>query len=118
MLHDPGPTRSADIVFVHGLGGSCQLSWCYNKDLDLFWPKEWLSAEPEIQDARILTFGYNAHFMSRRGEILNMSDFAQDLLMQMRFGSGADGRSLEMGQVREFNAIRSPSSYYFMQVVM
>lgn len=88
-----------DIIFVHGLGGTCRLSWSWNRDLSLFWPKEWLPLEPELKEARILTFGYNAHFMSPNKDTFNVSDFAKELLMQMKFGNDADVKSLNIGKL-------------------
>jgi hypothetical protein len=67
--------------------------------LSLFWPKEWLPLEPELKEARILTFGYNAHFMSQTRDTFNVSDFAKDLLMQMKFGTDANVKSLDIGKV-------------------
>lgn len=99
VVHSPLGDRAADIIFVHGLGGSSQLSWSFNKDLSLFWPKEWLPSEPGFQNVRILTFGYNAHFMSQSKDLFNISDFAKDLLMQLRFGNDENAEALNIGQV-------------------
>lgn len=75
------------------------MSWSWNRDLDFFWPREWLPQEPGIKNARILTFGYNAGFRSQSGDIFNISDFAKDLLLQMKFGNDANVKSLNIGQV-------------------
>lgn len=98
VYHPPGH-RSVDIIFVHGLGGTSRLSWSWSKDLSLFWPQEWLPLEPGFTDARILTFGYNAHFMSQTKDNLNISDFAKDLLLQMKFGNDENVNSLGIGEV-------------------
>lgn len=55
--------------------------------------------EPGLQDTRILTFGYNAHFMSQTKDLFNISDFAKDLLLQMKFGNDENVESLNIGQV-------------------
>lgn len=87
-----------DIIFVHGLGGSSQLSWSWKRDLDCFWPKEWLPLEPELSQARILTFGYNAFFTHQDHDIFDISAFAKQLLMQLKFGT--DGvNPLDIGKV-------------------
>jgi len=100
VVHDPGPgKRSVDIIFVHGLGGTSRLSWSWNRDLSLFWPKEWLPLEQELEEARALTFGYNAHFMSPNKDTFNISDFAKDLRMQMKFGNDSDVQSLKIGKL-------------------
>lgn len=100
MLHEnTAEPPTADIIFIHGLGGTSQMSWSWNRDLDFFWPREWLPQEPGIKNARILTFGYNAGFRSQSGDIFNISDFAKDLLLQMKFGNDANVKSLNIGQV-------------------
>lgn len=99
VVYDPPADRAVDIVFVHGLGGTSRLSWSWNRDLSLFWPQEWLPLEPGLENARILTFGYNAHFLSPAKDLFNISDFAKDLLVQLKFGSDESAESLNMGQV-------------------
>lgn len=99
VVHDPPTERAVDIIFVHGLGGTSRLSWSWNRDLSLFWPQEWLPLEPGLQDARMLTFGYNAHFMSQAKDIFNISDFAKDLLLQMKFANDENVKSLNIGHV-------------------
>lgn len=75
------------------------MSWSWNRDLDFFWPQEWLPQEPGLKNARILTFGYNAGLRSQSGDIFNISDFAKDLLLQMKFGNDANVKSLNIGRV-------------------
>ncbi|MCJ1435227.1 hypothetical protein MMC27_004599 [Xylographa pallens] len=100
VLYSPVDSRSADIVFVHGLGGSSRQTWSKNRDLDLFWPQNWLPKEAEISSARIMTFGYNAHFStSGPNSVYSLADFAKALLYDMRFGKDNDGRDLAMGDV-------------------
>lgn len=99
VVYHPPDHHSVDIIFVHGLGGTSRLSWSWNRDLSLFWPQEWLPLEPGFKDARILTFGYNAHFMSQNKDTFNVSDFAKDLLLQMKFGSDENVNSLGIGEV-------------------
>lgn len=99
VLYEPDKTPAADIVFVHGLGGSSRQTWSKNKDPELFWPQEWLPLESGLSDVRISTFGYNAHFASATGssDILNISDFARDLLFRLRFATGVEERPLNIG---------------------
>jgi len=75
------------------------MSWSWNRDLAYFWPQEWLPLEPELRETRILSFGYNAHFLSQTKDIFNVTDFAKELLVQMRFGNDANVQSLNMGRV-------------------
>lgn len=47
-----------------------------------------------------MTFGYNSHFSSvsnRQENILNISDFAKDLLFSMKFATGVGERRLDIG---------------------
>lgn len=100
MVYEPEKTRSLDIIFVHGLGGTSRQTWAKNRDEDFFWPGRWLPSEPGISRARILSFGYNAHFMSMgQNSIANISDFAKDLLYDMRLGKDKAMGDLEIGKV-------------------
>lgn len=100
MVHQPNLRAPIDIILVHGLGGDSQKTWSKNHDPNMFWPGLWLPSEPEIGKARILTFGYNANFGpgSTKG-IGNVSDFAKELLYEMRFGKDNSGGDLEIGSV-------------------
>ena len=102
MLYEPESSPSADIVFVHGLGGTSRHTWSKNRDLRLFWPQQWLPYEADLASARILTFGYNAHFSSvsyGKQNILNISDFAKDLLFSLKFATGEGERKLDIGSI-------------------
>lgn len=97
VLHTPETEqRTVDILFIHGLGGSSLQTWCKNRELEFLWPKIWLSKESDLSVARILTFGYNADFSSRRQQA-TINDFATDLLYNMKYAS--DGSDEKMGQV-------------------
>ncbi|KAK8872740.1 nacht and wd domain protein [Apiospora arundinis] len=96
VLHLPDHDRTVDIIFIHGLGGTSRRTWSKNRDLNYLWPQLWLPNEPEFSRARILTFGYNAHYASKTQASLSINDFAKDLLFRLRYGeSGAE----RMGQV-------------------
>lgn len=84
---------------MHGLGGTSQQTWSRDKDPRLFWPKVWLPFEPELSQARVLSFGYNAHFAAGGSNILNISDFAKELLFGMKFGTDSQAKILGVGQV-------------------
>lgn len=89
--------RTVDILFIHGLGGSSLRTWCKNRDLEFLWPKKWLSEEPDLSTARILTFGYNANFAAKKEQAsLSISDFANDLLFHMKYDDDGDAK---MGEV-------------------
>ncbi|KAK4444616.1 hypothetical protein QBC34DRAFT_182549 [Podospora aff. communis PSN243] len=74
----------ADLVFVHGLGGGSRKTWDKNNDPQLFWPREWLSRDPEFKHVRVHTFGYPADWTDRQESILDISDFANQLLSQLQ----------------------------------
>ncbi|KAL8393102.1 hypothetical protein RB595_003048 [Gaeumannomyces hyphopodioides] len=94
-LHTPEGEREVDIVFLHGLGGTSRRTWCRDRDLDNFWPQLWLPLA--LPTARVLTFGYNAHFSSRKEQASStIGDFATDLLFRMRYGETTPER---LGQV-------------------
>lgn len=85
---------------MHGLGGDSRKTWSKNHDPNLFWPQLWLPLEPEIKQARIFSFGYNASFHAGAAKsISNIADFAKELLFEMRFGTDEQGHDLEMGKV-------------------
>lgn len=100
LLHLPKEPHVADIIFVHGLGGSSRLSWCRNKDPALFWPQEWLPLDQDVHQARIFSFGYNAFFhSSAQTSTLGVADFAKNLLYDMLYGRDQSGMSFELGRV-------------------
>ncbi len=75
----------ADIIFVHGLGGSSKRTWTWERSTNYsyFWPA-WLPSEPELSRARIHTFGYRAE-MWGSSNAMNILDFAKDLLFKMKY---------------------------------
>lgn len=77
-LFDPGHTAIADLVFVHGLGGGSKSTWTKSGDPALYWPQQWLPQEPDFQDVRIHSFGYNSNWGNE--SILNVHDFSKSLL--------------------------------------
>jgi hypothetical protein len=99
VIYEPNDSPTIDIIFVHGLGGTSQQTWSKNKDPTLFWPKEWLPFERNISTARVLSFGYNAHFAAAGSNIFNISDFAKELLFGMKFGMDKQSKLLGVGQV-------------------
>ena len=89
----------ADVIFVHGLGGTCRKTWSWNRDINNFWPP-WLADEDGPSAYRIFTFGYNSHFKGA-GTNLNIIDFAKDLLFQMStYWSGSREQGTPIGARR------------------
>lgn len=99
-IFTPVGSPAADIIFVHGLGGSSRMSWAKGYDMELFWPQRWLPLEDELSSTRIFTFGYDAHFNTQeRKNFLSISDFAKDLLYQMRYPPDEGDSGEPLGKV-------------------
>ena len=77
-LFDPGGSVVADLVFVHGLGGGSTSTWTKSGNPTLYWPREWLPQDPDFQDVRIHSFGYNSNWGDE--STLGIHDFAKSLL--------------------------------------
>ena len=78
ILSSPLNEAVADLIFVHGLGGGSRSTWTKYSDPPVFWPLEWLPADPQFHDVRIHSFGYNSNLWKE--SILNIHDFARALL--------------------------------------
>ena len=100
VLYSPRLPPSADMIFIHGLGGTSHQTWSKGNDPELFWPYKWLPLEPDICTSRIFSFGYDAKFSSASSvSISNLSDFAKSLLFCMRFGKDVNGKDFGIGNV-------------------
>ncbi|KAK8121699.1 NACHT and WD domain protein [Apiospora sp. TS-2023a] len=77
------PEPLVDIIFVHGLRGGSVKTWCKDEDLRLFWPKAWIPREPDLQDVRIQSFGYNADWANSKETSLDIHDFGRSLFGEM-----------------------------------
>jgi len=75
-----GRPADANVVFVHGLGGSAYGTWLH-PDTKWFWPGA-LSLEPGFENVRLMTFGYNSDWQTFFGPSsrLGFHDFAVQLL--------------------------------------
>ncbi|KAK3997441.1 hypothetical protein QBC44DRAFT_396815 [Cladorrhinum sp. PSN332] len=80
LVHDVS-NPCADLILVHGLGGSWLKTWSWKRDAQFFWPA-WLPSEDELSHLRIFSFGYNANFTGP-STTLGILDFAKDLLFKM-----------------------------------
>ncbi len=96
IIHQPD-CALLDIIFIHGLGGHSKKTWSKNHDPTLFWPQLWLPFEPGFANARIFTFGYDAAWRGATKSVSNVTDFAKELLFEMRFGSDGSGEDLNLG---------------------
>ncbi|KAI0455706.1 hypothetical protein F5B21DRAFT_470367 [Xylaria acuta] len=96
IIHQP-EHAVLDIIFVHGLGGHSRKTWSKDHDPSFFWPGLWLPSETDIESTRIFTFGYNADWRSATKSISNITDFAKELLFEMRFGKDGSGEDMNLG---------------------
>ncbi|ATY61672.1 NACHT and WD domain [Cordyceps militaris] len=83
VVYTPEQGQQADIVFVHGLGGTSRATWTKDKNPNLFWPLTFLATDPDLCVARILTFGYDANFRKPRNSQATLRDFAKELLFDL-----------------------------------
>lgn len=83
LLHC-SPEPLIDLIFVHGLRGGSIKTWRKGGDPRNFWPQLWLPLEPGLQNANIHSFGYDSDWASTKSSVLNVHDFGQTLLEQMR----------------------------------
>ncbi|KAK0619028.1 hypothetical protein B0T14DRAFT_495874 [Immersiella caudata] len=84
-LYDPAPIApTTDLVLLHGLGGGSRKTWSFSSDISHYWPLAWLPTDDDFADVRIHTYGYKADWGERRESVLNIHDFAQSLLGELR----------------------------------
>lgn len=69
-----------DFIFVHGLGGGSRETWSKTPSDADFWPKRWLPNDPDFEDVRIWSFGYDSIYMKKKSDVLNIDDFGKALL--------------------------------------
>ena len=72
-----------DLIFIHGLQGGSRKTWSKSEHPFHFWPKEWLSRDPDFRTVRIHTYGYHSDWAETRESILNIHDFAKNLLGEL-----------------------------------
>ncbi|OIW35515.1 hypothetical protein CONLIGDRAFT_62144 [Coniochaeta ligniaria NRRL 30616] len=81
------PEPLADLIFVHGLGGTSTRTWSWQRDPEHFWPS-WLEDDAELCHTRVFTFGYTADFFGQSTSS-SILDFARQLLFQLKTYSDA-----------------------------
>lgn len=84
----------ADLILVHGLGGSWMKTWSWNHDVNIFWPS-WLRSDDVLSRLRVFSFGYNANYLGSKNSS-GILDFAKTLLFNM---DGYNDESGTIGQV-------------------
>lgn len=88
-LHSGASSPTANIVFVHGLGGNRELTWCHQRNTEYFWPGKWLPNVSGLNDCQILTFGYDANWATFKDTTAGIVDFAKRLDLEL-FTAGLD----------------------------
>ncbi|KAM5344693.1 hypothetical protein ACJ41O_010555 [Fusarium nematophilum] len=64
------------------MGGSIK-TWSKERDLRLNRPKAWLPRDPDLQNARIHSFGYNSDWGDSKDTSLDIHDFGRSLFGEM-----------------------------------
>ncbi|KAK8048410.1 hypothetical protein PG994_010140, partial [Apiospora phragmitis] len=110
MLHLPEQSRTVDILFIHGLGGTSRRTWSRNGDLNYLWPQLRLPNGPGFSRLATMRIMVSRSDVLQTGRArpkltikiyyfqasLSINDFAKDLLFRLKYGeSGAE----RMGQV-------------------
>lgn len=76
-VHQPssGEPATANLVFVHGLGGGSEHTWSKN---GVLWPRDLLPEQPPFRKTNVHIFGYDSDF--KKSSTLNIHDFSKSLL--------------------------------------
>ena len=80
---------TANIIFIHGLGGNRELTWCHERNPEYFWPKKWLPTDSDLASCQIHTFGYDADWATFKDTTTSIVDFAKRLNLEL-FTLGVD----------------------------
>lgn len=99
VVYTPNNGHKADIVFVHGLGGTSRWTWSKNKNPELFWPLTFLALESDLCLARTLTYGYNSAFHKAGDGKTSVLDFAENLLHDLKYAEDDNNNNLNIGSV-------------------
>lgn len=86
LLHC-SPEPMIDLIFVHGLRGGSVKTWRKGNVPRNFWPQLWLPLESGLKHANIHSFGYHSDWASTKSSILDVHDFGQSLMEEMRNSS-------------------------------
>lgn len=96
LIHG-GSESDADIIFVHGLGGSSRKTWSWERRPENFWPA-WIRHEDGLSHFRVFSYGYNASFKDSKNP-LSILDFSKGLLVRMKTFTGNQGVVDDIGLV-------------------
>lgn len=97
-LHGPKEQlHQMEIILLHGLGGTSHSTWTWHDGEHYFWPTLFKD-DPELQLARVWTYGYDAAISARFVEksIVDVPDFALELLRALKaVNEGLNVRGLQ-----------------------
>jgi hypothetical protein len=60
---------------------------------------EFLPLEPDVCQARLLTFGYDANIIRAGSASISILDFAKDLLFDLKYATNEETEHLDIGKV-------------------
>lgn len=83
LLYVPSEA-TVEFIFVHGLGGGSRKTWAKTSNPYHYWPKEWLSRDPDFYHVRVYSFGYVADWGEKKDSVLDIHDFAYSLLGEIK----------------------------------
>ena len=106
---DP-PDPIADIIFIHGLGGSSIKTWSWKHDPKNFWPA-WLAYDDYLCKVRIHTYGFGSKIGGSNS--MNIHDFAVDLLFKMKHEYIQDDETIGTVSWRPVTMLRHTDSARF-----
>ncbi|EDO03805.1 hypothetical protein SS1G_06286 [Sclerotinia sclerotiorum 1980 UF-70] len=86
--NDKGPL--IDLIFVHGLRARSRKAWSISEDARHYWPKEGLPHDPDFKNVKISSLGFKADWAETNGNELDVSNFAQSLLIRWLAKSSSD----------------------------
>lgn len=72
-----------DFVFVHGLGGGSRKTWSKSESVDHYWPGEWLPSDPDFENVRIHSYGYNSNWVKDKNNSLNLHHIGKSFLGEL-----------------------------------
>jgi hypothetical protein len=88
---------TADLIFIHGIGGGSRATWTFNGNPSTFWPLEWLPKGEHLRNTSIHTFGYEPGIRERTAPPDNDIGMAATSLLQWISESPGIDASDEVG---------------------
>ena len=95
VYEPPEPHKpAADLVLIHGLGGRSHRTWVAPTKGGVFWPETLLAKDALLQNqVAISSFGYSANWSAPEDSMLDVEDFARQLLDRLTSDSRVSTRT-------------------------